>query len=69
MKTYIDYEEDLVKVAEVGDYESAYADYLNESDSDGSELTFEEFLYDMQSGQVRYCERGDGIYYINDFSL
>ena len=62
-------EEDLVKVAAAGDYETAYADYLKECAADGTELTLGEFLHALDRGLIRYCERADGIYYINDWSL
>lgn len=60
-------EEDLVKVAETGDYETALEDYRKECEDDS--VTMEEFLGGMKTASVSYCERNDGIYYINDWSL
>ena len=59
-------DEDLVKVAEMGDYETALEDYKKECEDDS--VTMEEFLERMQNASIRYCERADGIYYINDWA-
>lgn len=62
-------EEDLVKVAETGDYKTAYDDYREESCGDHEgELLLSEFIEQMKAGMIRYCERNDGIYYINDWA-
>ena len=62
-------EEDLIKVAEPGDYETAYDDYREEGCGDHEgELLLSEFIEQMKAGMIRYCERNDGIYYINDWA-
>ena len=61
-------DEELVKVANPGDYTSAFIDYLKEligSQADG--LSLNSFIQDMRNGKIRYCEKNDGIYYINDW--
>ena len=61
-------DEELVKVANPGDYTSAFIDYLKEligSQADG--LSLNSFIRDMRNGKIRYCEKNDGIYYINDW--
>jgi hypothetical protein len=62
-------EEELVKVAKSGDYTTAFIDYLKELIGPSAEnLTLNSFIKDMRSGKIRYCEKNDGIYYINDWS-
>ena len=62
-------DEDLVKVAEPGDYTSAFIDYLKELiGADAENLTLNSFIKDMRSGKIRYCEKNDGIYYVNDWA-
>lgn len=66
MEDYSD--EELVKVAESGDYITAFIDYLKELIGPGAEkLTLNSFVKDMRSGKIRYCEKNDGIYYVNDW--
>jgi hypothetical protein len=62
-------DEELVKVAKSGDYTTAFIDYLKELIGPSAEnLTLNSFIKDMRSGKIRYCEKNDGIYYINDWS-
>ena len=62
-------DEELVKVAEPGDYTAAFIDYLKELiGSDADKLTLNSFIQDMRSGKIRYCEKNDGIYYVNDWA-
>ena len=60
---------DLVRIADAGDYETAFNDYLLEGDEDMNEgITLEDFVRMLNEGSIRYCEKADGIYYINDWS-
>ena len=60
--------EDLVKVAESGDYETALADWVSDYDPDDEfPPTMDELLTRMREGDIRYCENEDGIFYINEW--
>lgn len=62
-------DKELVKVAEPGDYTAAFIDYLKELiGADSENLTLNSFIKDMRSGKIRYCEKNDGIYYVNDWA-
>ena len=55
--------EDLVKVAESGDYETAFSDYKNELGYCDDNITIEDFISGMKNATIRYCENEDGIFF------
>ena len=60
--------EDLVKVAESGDYETAFLDWIADYEPDEQDKpTIEEMMERMRNGDIRYCENADGIFYINEW--
>lgn len=61
-------EEDLVKVADKGDYQAAFIDYLKEKCGLGDDITLNWFIKHLRNGDFRYRELSDGIYYINDYN-
>lgn len=64
-------EEDLVKIAENGDYGTLLKDYLGYHGDDlkeGETVKVEDLIDAMMKGEIRWCEKDSGIYYINDWA-
>lgn len=63
-------DEDLVKIAENGDYDALLKDYIDYQGDDleeGEVVKVEDLIDAMMKGEIRWCEKDSGIYYINDW--
>ena len=61
--------DDLVKVADPGDWFTAFIDYCNETEQDKKTASFIDFVEAAKNELIRYLETENGIYYINDWNF
>lgn len=62
-------DDELVKIAEKGDYVTACIEYLKEGwDDPSSAPSLKQFIQYVRNQEIRYLEDENGIYYINDWN-